>query len=366
MLQLSRVHRLVCAAVELGCASAIACGGKNADAPGIDATDEESADVVIKTFPEDPLPDGRTENAMLVAFQDGDGPWAELSGVAGVYHARTVSPRYAFAVGCVSNPRSTVDLYYQTTSDTREVQAVGCPSPIETTHLSIDLQGVQPKDVGEVWVGRTGASALGGGAIRLDAIRLDAYQETADVFARSFSTTHGQDTNDVKTYRGPTLNLQTDQALAIDMAASKGIEFHPLAITNLAGISSDSVSVRSSYFTTGSYTLWPLHFTGVVDPSTTPVDKYATLDMTMRRPADVSNVSVSAFTSTTSGIDYARFASLALQGAGSQQIDLPDIVHAEPPVHLSSSSVRFCPDSKRRGVERAHRQDSVAPRRLRS
>jgi len=298
--------------------------GADAAAPDADA---ENTGVTIKTFAEGvPFSTGRTENAMLVAFQDGDGPWAVLSGVGGVYHANPISPRYGVAVGCVAT-RSRVDVYYLAISDTRDVLATGCAGTIETARLSVDLKGVLPDELGEVWVGRAAARVQGGGAFALDAPK-----EVADVFARSFSQSGSGGTNNVKAYRGATLDVRSDAVLPIDMAASRPIEFRPLTITGLGtGISDDFLSVRSTFVTKNSHVQWPLHATDIVNPSTTPLDSYATLDATMRQPDDVSSVLVVA-TAVMPTIAYQRVARAAFQGAGTQTVDLPDIINAAPPV----------------------------------
>jgi hypothetical protein len=307
----------------------MACGEKGATTPGVDAAapdaDAENTGVTIKTFAEGvPFSSGRTENAMLVAFQDGDGPWVELSGV-GVYRASPVSARYGVAVGCVAT-RSRVDIHYLATSDTREVLATGCAGIIETARLSVDLKGVLPDELGEVWVGRGAARARGGGAFALDAPK-----EVADVFARSFSQSPSGGTNNVKAYRGATLDVQSDAALPIDMAASRPIEFHPLTITGLGtGIPDNSLSVRSTFVTKNSHVQWSLH-TGSVNPSTTPLDSYATLDATMRQPDDVYSVLVVA-TAVMPTIAYSRTARAAFKDGGAQTVDLPDIIDVAPPV----------------------------------
>jgi hypothetical protein len=102
---------------------AIACGSGKAvlpDSPGPDpvpdaAMSDAAPDapgsgtaITIRVFPEGIVSyTGVTENALFLAFQDGDGPWASLSGDAGIYHATATAGRYSVAVGASSSCRAT-------------------------------------------------------------------------------------------------------------------------------------------------------------------------------------------------------------------------------------------------------------------
>jgi hypothetical protein len=315
--------------VGVACASVAGCGGHGAHVE----PDASLGEVTIKTFPDGvPSFTGRTENAMLVAFQDGDGPWIALTGTGGVYQASPRSPRYGVAVGCSSSARSTVALYYQSISDPRQLLATGCHGPIETAHVSIDLRGLPGGEQAEVWFGASAVITSVNGPIGIETLKAPG-----DVFARSygFDPSTGE-TNNVRTYRGPTLDPQSTPSLQIDLAASgKALEFHPLTIADPTppGAPSSQLSVRSSYLTPNSQlTSWPLHATGLLRPVSP--DRYATLDVAMRQPDDVSSLLVRADSIITTGAAVASFRIVRryFKDPVAQSVTLPDIVAAQAPV----------------------------------
>ncbi len=56
-------------------------------------------------------------NTQLVAVQDGDGPWTEISGNAGVYTTSLHGDRFGIVLGCVTTAYSTVFAIYGAVSD---------------------------------------------------------------------------------------------------------------------------------------------------------------------------------------------------------------------------------------------------------
>lgn len=139
--------RVVCVTVGISCASVPGCGGHGAHVD----PDASLGEVTIKTFPDGvPSVTGQTDNAMLVAFQDGDGPWIALTGTGGVYHASPVSLRYGVAVGCVANGRSSVDLYYQSLSHSSGTVQPGAAPPAR--YATLDAAMRQPDDTSSVVV----------------------------------------------------------------------------------------------------------------------------------------------------------------------------------------------------------------------
>lgn len=271
---------------------------------------------------------------MLVAFQDGDGPWIALTGTGGVYQASPGSPRYGVAVGCVSNSRSDVHLYYRSLSDPRELLATGCVSPVDTTHVSIDLRGVQGGERAEVWVGGSEAFASADGAIGLDVLKAPA-----DVFARSYvlsnSTPTPGATNNVRAYRGKALDPQSTPSLQIDLASSAtALEFHPLTIVDPESPKPTASVVRSLLFTRGSQTNWPLHSSGTVQPGMAPPDRYATLDAAMRQPDDISGILVTADAAIdiNATVGYSRIVRRSFKDPVAQSVTLPDLVAVQAPV----------------------------------
>lgn len=325
--------------------AAVGCGGKDAgtvdatpsgdapsgdapigDAPGSDAPGP--TEITIKTFPEKlPSYNGRTEDAELVAFQDGDGPWTALTGTGGVYHATVTGLRYGVAVGCTVEFDSGIRLYYQSVSDTREVLADGCSSNVASVHVSVDLQGLQTGQRGEVWLGSAVGFEASGRAAEIDVAK-----GTADLFARSSVFDNGTGSRvPVKLYRGPTLDLQVDQSLKVDLdAVGRPPESHALSLTGLQPpeSASQTVQVHSSYATPNSQLQWPL---ATQNFGTMTPDSYVTIDAALRQPADISNVTVLALGTTTDGRTYERYVRFAMKTPGAPSLALPVIWTATAP-----------------------------------
>jgi hypothetical protein len=302
----------------LAIAAAAGCGSKGADrpdaAPGVDAADIDAAvdpsrgaAITIKTFPGTlPTYDGRTANASLVAFQDGDGAWVALAGTGGVYHATATGPRYGVAVGCATEGGPAgVHLYYQSVSDTAEVLADGCAVNTSLLKLSIDLQGLPAGQTAEAWLGADRGVADSGSPLEVDHPR-----GMADLFLRTFTRVEGQRV--VHAFvRGGTIDLQADTAVQIDLA-TQGLppERHPLRLAGLKpdGSVRETYSVMSSYATAHSELQWPLDSQDFDDPAP---DSYVTIDATLRKLGDISNFTVFAFGTTTDGRDYERYMRVA-------------------------------------------------------
>lgn len=296
--------------------------------PGCGGAADGPAEVTIKAFPDGvPSALNRPENAILVAFQDGDGPWRGLAGDGGVYHAAVSDERYGVAIVCVGE-FPTVDVYYQALADTRELLTRGCPHPAETAHIQVDLGDVP--DAAAVSIGAASASAH-----RTGVIEVDAPKGPADVFARRYGVATDQDSIDVVAYRGPALDVQSDQHLAIDLtAAGRPLEFHPLRVdgvpTGLASIL--DLSVNSRYFTPHSYTEWTLHTSHAADPIGAPVDRWATIDPTMRAPGDVASVIVALSSLPSSGRFTSQIARSSTATPASQSVELPAVMVADAPI----------------------------------
>jgi hypothetical protein len=141
----------------------------------------------IRVFPDlVPSFSGRTENASLVAFQDGDGPWLALTGTGGIYSATATGRRYAVAVGCRGPAAPSipgVTLYYQSVSDMTEVLANGCRTALPTVRLTVEFPDLGQAQTAEVWLGNRFSIAVPG--ISAD---IDHPASSADLFVRSFAT----------------------------------------------------------------------------------------------------------------------------------------------------------------------------------
>jgi hypothetical protein len=321
----------------LAIAAAAGCGGKAADrpdaAPAVDAADIDAAvdtprdtAITIKTFP-DALPtyDGRTANAALVAFQDGDGAWVALTGTGGVYHATATGRRYGVAVGCATEASSGVHLYYQSVSDTAEVLADGCPVNPDLRSLSIDLKGLPAGQTAEARLG----SALGI-ADSGSPLKVDHPKGMADLFIRTYTRTAGPRVLHAFV-RGGTIDLQADAAVQIDLA-TQGLppESHPLTLTGLkpSGSATETSSVHSSYATAHSELQWPLE---TKDFAAAAPDSYVTIDAALRKPGDISNLTAIADGTTTDGRTYERYVRLAMTTPGPATVALPPIWTATAP-----------------------------------
>jgi hypothetical protein len=287
--------------------------------------------LTIRTFPDGFPFTGHTENAMLVAFEDGDGSWVALTGVGGIYHATATQPRYGVAVGCVAEFQAGVQLYYQAVSEITDLPVQGCFSNVDTVHITIDVQGLSLDETAEVWLGGNVGFGFAGFPAELDVPR-----GTVDVFARSYV---GDGVGvPVNLYRGPTVDLQTDQSMTIDMAAvGQPPEPHPLSVPGVFSgpLPPDVVQVHSSYATPHSQVNWPLFDQEFFEPlaALTPpvVDHYQTFDATARAPGDVSNVTVLARGSTAEGQRYTRYVRLAMKIPTAPTLKLPDVLSVGAP-----------------------------------
>ena len=339
-------HARICAALGLAVSTApLGCGGKDSgavdaapmvdaragDAPGADALEPDAPrniDITIKTFPEGlPTYNGRTANAPLVAFQDGDGPWTALTGTGGVYHATATGQRYGVAVGCAVDFQTGISLYYQSTGDTREVLADGCPTLVAMVHASVEVQGLEDDQKGEVWIG--GAVGL---ATTGNPAEIDVPKGTVDLFVRSYVTEAGTGLHiPVKLYRGPTLDLQADQTLKVDVNTLGQLpESHELSLTGLkpAGSMTETIQVHSSYATPSSQVQWPLltkNF-GTMKP-----DSYVTIGAAGREPDDISNLTATTDGTTTDGRTYRRYVRFAMKNPVAPTLGLPPIWTATAP-----------------------------------
>lgn len=284
-------------------------------------------EITIKTYPDGFPYRGRTANAELVAFQDGDGPWTALTGSGGVYHARVSGQRYAVATGCVASPAWNLSLSYQALSDTKEVHADGCNEATGLVHVKVDLQGAPAGDAIEVWF--AGQRAVGSAGSLLE---LDVPKGMIEPFARSHPP--GPETVADKEYIAPTVDLQADQTLTYDFGGlGKPFESHPLTVTGLEA--DETAVVNSSYATPNSQIQYPVLtrlFSGAPDT-------YVTLDATLRKPVDISNITVIA-TRTDVGLDHARYVRSAFQTVEARTLALPASFAAPEPTVVDATTSR--------------------------
>ena len=299
--------------------------------PQPDAPDSGTA-ITIRTFPDGiPSVRGETQNAMMVAFQDGDGSWIPLAGTAGVYRATVTGSRYGVAVGCVATQQSTVRLYYLSLTDATDLPLAGCAAaPTDLVHVSIDLQGLESGRWGEVSLGTATASGPAGAPIELDAPR-----GTFDLFARSYvaACQLGCEQSDIQVYRGPTVDLQADASLPIDMAnLQRPLEPHPLTLVGLRPPDAPDEVVTNvyRYYTPNSRAFWLLSVSESFQAPSAP-DRYLTIDAALRKPDDLSEVDVNASELAVNGQDLFRNLQVVFEDVVAQRFELPAIVKATTP-----------------------------------
>ncbi|MGH2897048.1 MAG: hypothetical protein ACRDMZ_00115, partial [Solirubrobacteraceae bacterium] len=163
-------------------------------------------DLSISLFRHAPFADGDTENALLLAIQDGDGAWAGASGERGVYRARLSSERYGVAIACRTGASSRIAVFQRTVADGLALHMRSCDAdPIE---LDVAVQHV-PADA---FASLSTIVGLAGGGDSTYAFL--APPGPAELFA-SLTDGTGRLTWVV---RMPAFDLQARQRMAIDFA----------------------------------------------------------------------------------------------------------------------------------------------------
>ena len=325
-MQLSRMVLGLSISVASGCAGS-AGAGASPDAAALDAGLAQITITTVVPFT------AAAANADLVALQDGDGAWHALTGTDGVYHATITGPRYGVAVGCGTGTRA-LRLYYQAFSDTTELVATGCDATPAFATAAIDLRGTgtNPDRQTEVSIGAYSLDVVADGAYSLPVPK-----QRADVFAFSATRTENPDVvRDVVAYRGPTLDVDGDLALSIDMATmAKPLEAHPLTLIDPPAPSTTDaqVEILSSYITAHSqYANSSIFAESIASPP--PLEtttRYMTVDATLRQPGDVSDVWAAETGTTAQGFGYIREVDLETSTNGPLTATLPDLLIADAP-----------------------------------
>lgn len=167
----------------------------------------------------------------LVAFQDGDGPWTVLAPTGMAYLAKPTGSRFGVMAEChYETAYAYVQLVYRTVEDGTDVVLDGCQRVGPVTHkLTLGITNVPAED--RVVITATSlaqvlfTNADGGAPISLD---LELAPEKYDILIAS---RHTADRRLVRMTRGPTIDLQQDQALNFDMNASAMAVTYPLAVS---------------------------------------------------------------------------------------------------------------------------------------
>jgi hypothetical protein len=207
-------------------AGGTADGGTAGGAPDGGAPDSSgpATDVTVRVFPDGaPALTNATANADLVAFQDGDGDWTEVTGTDGVYHLGVHGDRYGVAVGCNGRGNSGTEFYYQSVAEAGELAVGGCIRPLDLANLAITIDGTGSDSI-ELWVGGSLAFAEIGHQtiVTVDAGAKDILALDARVSGRRH------------VYRGPIPDAAAHRALTIDWSQASPPVGFPLAISDPA------------------------------------------------------------------------------------------------------------------------------------
>lgn len=187
-------------------AVAAACGSSPASAPDAAVDAVAGHDLSIGLFRHAAFADGDTENALLVAIQDGDGAWAAATGERGVYRAHLSSERYGVAIACRTGASSRIAVFQRTVADGLALRTRSCDAdPIE---LDVAVQHVPARTVANL---STIVGLAGGGD---STYAFFAPPGPAELFA-SLTDVTGRLTWVV---RMPAFDLQARQSMAIDFA----------------------------------------------------------------------------------------------------------------------------------------------------
>jgi hypothetical protein len=316
--------------------AAAGCKGSNGSAPDAvlladsmtDAADDAvvpPTEITIRTFSDGFPYTGRTENAALVALQEGDGGWLALTGTDGVYHATVTHAKYGVVVGCHRGVFANVTLYYQSVSDTKEVHADGCVSDVDHVHVTVSVTGVGDRDPISVWIGGTLVKRQ-----TTAPLELDVPKGITDVFVSD-----RVQSGDPLVYRGPTLDLQADQMLQYDLSVlGQHAESHPVTIVGLDP--GESVAINSQYSTPHSRV--PRLLDAV--PFPTGDDTYLTVAAATRQPADVSAITALAARNSADDVFVMRGVQASFLTVDAKTLTLPPPWIAQAPILLDAATSR--------------------------
>lgn len=305
---------------------AIGCGGAAAADEEDDDEDsgDEPHDIVIKTYAgEHSVRDAPLANAPLVAVQDGDGGWSVLTGAGGTYAAVVTHERYAVAVACATATGSSVEVFVESTSDDRTIEARACPPVTATAALDIELLRIVNDDGGRIWVGGERAEAVRGSDSGV-ALALGSPWGFRDVMALAYAHDDGQEVT-TRAYR-TTLDVEGDQQLQIDML-TKALPPVPQQLA-VSGVElTDAICVESSVNARFADVPWTLNATvyGAAD-----VTRYAALDERIRQPTDITSVTVSA-ARTDGARSYTRAVRFDHLMPVAEAVILPAELELDPP-----------------------------------
>ncbi len=281
--------------------------------------------LTIKLHKSFPFVDGDTENATFLAVQDGTGAWKTVTGEDGVYRVTLASERYGVAYGCASSTRSSVVVVHQTTRNGLEVRRRSClPAALQ---LKVIVQGIPPET--RVFVaarGANGTTGPDGSAV------LSLNPGFTELFVTLLSNVDGRP---YKTVRVPKLDLRDDREITVDVASQgAALEAHPLSVT----LRPDEFATISTTVSTdtGDYTL----FNGAPLVNDAGAKAFQILPASLRGPADLFNVSVSATSSHPGDLIYLTQGTRTSKAPQTLTIDLLDFVATPTPAIVASPHLR--------------------------
>jgi hypothetical protein len=232
----------------------------------------EGHELSVALFRHAPFADGDTENALMVAIQDGDGAWAAVTADRGVYRVHLAWERYGVAIGCRAGGSSRVTVFQRTAADGLELRTRSCGS--DAIELDVAVRHVPASSIAYI---STAAGLAGGGDATY---AFFAQPGPADLFA-SLTDRAGRI---AKLVRVPSFDLQARQTIAIDFA-TQGSAPDERALSIALGPEDRAQVTTSVIRPTGEY---PLHARAALGTPST----YQVLPLALWEADDLFTVTV--------------------------------------------------------------------------
>ncbi|HEX4417750.1 MAG TPA: hypothetical protein VH165_07615 [Kofleriaceae bacterium] len=280
--------------------------------------------ITIKTHPEG-APFGYTTNTTLVAFQDGNGAWKELTGTSGVYTATATGAQYAVATACLEKHSETyvtsrVAVYYLTTSDTSVVDDNGCTPTAQNVNVTATLKDIPAKQIAELRFGQTQIGASG----PMPGFTTTPKGEPVDPILLSYDNSTGLIAGVPSlVYRAPAITAQADQTLQYDVSAL-GVppESFGLKIDNLVAGEFPSAETRLSTRSTQ-----PAQLIAQLNAKFAPLDHYYAVPLPAGLlPGDITLLNVVGDlpgNDAVGPVTFERSITLGMKTPGSAAVFLP-------------------------------------------
>lgn len=281
-----------------------ACGDEGGGGGGPDGTPADSHDLTVEIHRDYPYVDGDTvDEAVFVAFQDGDGAFVAATGANGVYHAHITSDRYGIAVGCQDVGFVSIEVSQKVVSE-GSTYRTSCKLVPATAQLDVTVRNLPPALRLRLRARNRIAVFTSDGTQSLD-----VDPGTVEVFG----TLTDSDRTVSKLFRYSAIPVAASGAVAIDVAADGAPpEVHALTLTP----SDPAATVRTSIVR--PYGAISLQTSGR-ELGTTP--SYLVLPAALRREDDLYYVSVS---------DQTRSQTRTIRSPSTLAFELPAPLQAMP------------------------------------